>query len=191
MKHLFPFLSALFVAIMPAAGQSQTGGTAMLTGLTKAYEADCNGVGFALWYSPQSDLAHMRDENPEDFARDRLVMVVTNKQQPADRRFAFTEPKPLAGFVQLFRKSGANWQNLTAAQIDPHHTGSASKVAMRFEGVGDSFASTVVYPAFTTITDPQTIVRGDYLLRLTAYPYLEVEGKACPLDLPDLPIRVR
>ncbi|WP_148292693.1 hypothetical protein [Paracoccus aminophilus] len=163
----------------------------MIKGLTKAYETRCNGVTFALWYSPQSDLAHMRDEDPVDFDRDRLVMMVTNTQPPADRRFAFTEPKPLAGFARLFKQSGGRWVDISAEQIDPRHAGKASKVKMRFEAVGDVYTSTLVYPAFTTITDPQKIERGDFLLRLAAFPYIEVEGQPCELHLPDLPIRVR
>ncbi len=191
MKKIVILLSAMIAATSPALGQSQTGEGVMITGLTKAYQASCNGVTFALWYSPQSDLAHMRDDNPAEFDRDRVVMVVTNSEAPANRRFAFTEPKPLAGFVRLFKSAGSRWQDITGPQIDPHHTGSANKVEMRFEGVGDSYSSVLVYPAFTTIADPQDIVKGDYILRFAAYPYLEVEGSACPLTLPDLPIRVR
>lgn len=162
----------------------------MVEGLTKAYEAHCNGVIFALWYSPQSDVAHMRDESPSKFDRDRLTMVVTNIQQPANRRFAFTEPKPFAGFARLFRKTSGRWIDITAEQIDPHHSGSPAKVNMRFEAVGDAYASTIVYPAFTAIVNPQDIESGDYVLRLAKFPYLEVEGQPCPLNLPDLPISV-
>lgn len=186
-------LATLCVAFLfyPHSGYSQTEGKSMIHGLTKAYESSCSGVKFELWYSPQSDTAHMRDESPTDFARDRMVMIVTNKQSPANRRFAFTEPKPLPGFARLLRKTGAGWVDISSEQIDPYHTGRASKVDMRFEGVGDVFASTTYYPAFTTIVNPQSIDRGDYLLRLTAFPYLEVEGQPCQMNLPDLPIRVR
>lgn len=191
MKTIATICAAFLVITIPHVGYGQTEGENMLRGLTRAYEAQCNGVTFELWYSPQSDIAHMRDENPEDFARDRLVMVATNSQEPASRRFAFTEPKPLPGFARLLKQAGGRWVDISAEQIDPRHVGSASKVNMRFESVGDAFMSTTYYPAFTTITNPQDIDRGDYVLRLTAFPYLEVEGQPCPMNLPDLPIRVR
>lgn len=191
MKIAATLCTALLATIIPHAGYSQTEEKNIIQGLTKAYEAQCNGVTFELWHSPQSDIAHMRDENPASFARDRMVMVVTNSQPPADRRFAFTEPKPLPGFARLLKQVGGNWVDISAEQIDPYHTGRASKVNMRFEAVGDVFTSTTYYPAFTTIANPQSIDRGDYVLRLAAFPYLEVEGQPCPMNLPDLPIRVR
>ena len=191
MKIIAILWTALLVTTLPHTGYSQTEGKNMIQGLTKAYESQCKGVTFELWYSSQSDIAHMRDENPADFARDRMVMVVTNSQPPANRRFAFTEPKPLPGFARLLKQAGGNWVDISAEQIDPHHAGGASKVNMRFESVGDVFTSTTYYPAFTTIANPQDIDRGDYALRLTAFPYLEVEGQPCLMNLPDLPIRVR
>lgn len=132
MKIAGTLCTALLATMNPHAGYSQTEGKNMIQGLTKAYEAQCNGVTFELWYSPQSDIAHMRDENPADFARDRMVMVVTNSQPPASRRFAFTEPKPLPGFARLLKQVGGNGVDISAEQIDPYHTGRASKVNMRF-----------------------------------------------------------
>ena len=189
---IMKILATLCIAFLfhPHVAYSQADGKSMIKGLTKAYEASCSGVSFEVWYSPQSDTAHMRDENPTDFARDRVVMIVTNSQPPANRRFAFTEPKPLPGYVNLLRKAGGGWVDLSSEQIDSRHTGRASKMNMSFEGVGDVFASTTYYPAFTTIADPQSIERGDYVLRFTVFPYLEVEGQPCPMKLPDLPIRV-
>lgn len=191
MKNVTILCIAILAITLPQVGCSQTEGKNMLQGLTKAYEAQCKGVTFELWYSPQSDIAHMRDENPVDFARDRMVMVVTNSQPPANRRFAFTEPKPLPGFARLLKRAGGSWVDISAEQLDPHHAGSASKANMRFEAVNDVFTSTTYYPAFTTIANPQNIDRGDYVLRLAAFPYLEVEGQPCPMNLPDLSIRVR
>lgn len=176
MKIIAILCTALLVTTLPRAGYSQTEGTNMIQGLTKAYESQCNGVTFELWYSPQSDTAHMRDENPADFARDRMVMVVTNSQPPANRRFAFTEPKPLPGFARLLKQTGGRWIDISAEQIDPHHAGSASKVKMRFESVGDVFTSTTYYPAFTTIASPQNIDSGDYVLRFTAFPIWRLKG---------------
>lgn len=183
--------TAILATALPQAAFSQVEGKSVFQGSTKAYESQCNGVTFELWYSPQSDTAHMRDENPVDFARDRMVMVVTNSQPPANRRFAFTEPKPLPGFARLLKRAGGGWVDISSEQLDPHHAGNASKANMRFEAVGDVFTSTTYYPAFTTIANPQSIDRGDYVLRLTGFPYLEVEGQPCPMNLPDLPIRVR
>jgi len=171
--------------------QAQTEGTGITEGLKKVYETHCNGVTFALWYSPQSDVTHLRDESPSDYARDRLTMLVSNALQPADRQFSFTEPKPLASFARLYKKVGERWKDITVEALDPRHSGSASKKNMRFKRIGDTYASTTVYPAFTTITNPQDIEQGDYLLRFRMHTYLEVEDQPCPLSLPDLPINVR
>ena len=191
MKVIATLWIVLFVVALPHVGYSQGKGKNMIQGLTKAYESQCSGVTFELWYSPESDVAHMRDENPSDFSRDRVVMVVTNSQPPANRKFSFTEPKPLPGFARLLKQTEGAWIDISAEQVDPHHTGSASKVNMRFESVGDAYTSSIYYPAFTTITNPQNVDRGNYILRLAAFPYLEVEGQSCPMKLPDLPIRVR
>lgn len=191
MKVVTTLCIALLAITPPQAGCSQTEGKNITQELTKAYEAQCKGVTFELWYSPKSDIGNMRDENPVDFARDRIMMVVINSHPPANRRFSFTEPKPLPGFARLLKWTGGSWADISAEQLDPHHAGNASKANMRFEAVGDVFTSTTYYPTFTTIANPQNIDRGDYVLRLTAFPYLEVEGQPCPMNLPDLPIRVR
>lgn len=191
MKTITTHCAALLVAVVSLAGCSQPKGSDMTHGLTKAYEAQCNGVTFALWYSPQSDIAHMRDAFLVDFARDRMVMVVTNSQPPASRRIAFTEPKPLASFARLLKREDGSWVDISVEQLDPFHAGHASKVNTRFEAVGDVFTSTTYYPVFTTLADPQNIDRGDYVLRWKAFPFLEVEGQPCMMNLPDLSIRVR
>lgn len=191
MKIVFALSVALLFTLPSHTGYSQTEGNRMIQGLTKAYETSCNGVAFELWYQPQSDTVHMRDENPADFTRDRLVMIVTNSQPPANRRFALTEPKALPGFARLLKQVGEGWVDISGEQLDPRHTGSASKVNRCFKSMGDVVASTSYYAAFTTIADPKDIERGNYILRLTAFPYLEVDGQPCSISPPDLPIQVR
>ncbi|MCO5065680.1 MAG: hypothetical protein M9924_14875 [Rhizobiaceae bacterium] len=160
----------------------------MPDGLTKAFEADCGGVTFSLWYTRNAKIAHMRDLKHEKFGQDCVAMVVTNDKNPSVRNFCFTEPKPLAFFGQLFRNVDGNWVDITDVRIGPMDTGDPFKKGLAFNRGGDSWEFRLAYPALTTIARRADLDKGDYLLRLLPYAYLEVEGQPFEITLPDLPI---
>ncbi len=173
------------------AGVTHAGGPQMLDGLTKAYETRCGAVGLAVWYSPTSEVAHFRDDDPAVFDKYRIVIALTNLEAPADRAFTFTPPAPLGEFFTLYRAQDGAYADVTDIQIDPLHSGSSATQKLRFEAVGETYTTATVYPAFTTIAARDNLGRGDYLVRIKPYVMLETDGKSCTVQVPDLKIKVR
>jgi hypothetical protein len=153
---------------------------------------DCGSVHVELAYTPVTDPAHVSGRADGDPFRDRFEIRLTNRGLPEGTVFDYQSPKPLQFFFSVVRKlKDGSLLDVTAPQIDAHHTGRPQPRKMSFARAGETLTDRISYFAFSTIVPSAELVRGEYLVRLSSFEMLRVGGSACRFEPIELPLSIK
>ncbi len=156
--------------------------------LQLAHGFDCGPVRVELAYVPVTDLDHVSGRAEGDPFRDRFEVRLTNQSLPPGTDIDYQSPQPLQFFFSVLRKlKDGQLRDVTAPQIDAHHTGQPTPRKMSFARAGETLTDRISYFAFATIVPEDELVPGEYLVRIARFEVLHVGRDACvfePLELP-------
>jgi hypothetical protein len=156
--------------------------------LQLARACDCGLVRVELAYSPVTDPAHASGRADGDPFRDRFELRLLDRGVPAGTAFEFQSPQPLQFFFSVLRKrEDGSLLDLTAPQIDAHHTGRPQPRRMSFMRAGETLTDRISFFALSTIVPDGELVPGEYLVRIAGFEVVRVGSSACgfaPIELP-------
>lgn len=156
-----------------------------------AHAFDCGPVRVELAYTPVTVPDHVSGRTDEDPFRDRFELRLTNRGLPAGAVFEYQSPQPLQFFFSVLRRrADGSLVDLTAPQIDAHHTGRPQPRTRSFARAGEALIDRISYFALATIVPDAEIVPGDYVVRISGFVILRVGGDAYGFEPVALPLRI-
>lgn len=149
---------------------------------------DCGLVRVELAYTPVTDPAHASGRADGDPFRDRFEIRLLDRGLPVGTAFDYQSPQPLQFFFSVLRKlADGSLLDLTAPQIDAHHTGRPQPWQMSFARAGETLTDRISFFALSTIVPDEALVPGEYLVRISSFEVLRVGAGAytfAPIELP-------
>lgn len=156
--------------------------------LKLAREFDRGPVHVELLYTPLTDPAHVSGRADGDPFRDRFELRLSDRGLPDGAVVEYQSPQPLQFFFSLLRRlADGSLLDLTAPQIDAHHTGHPRPRTLSFARAGEPVIDRISYFALATIVPDEQVVPGEYLVRITSFELLRIGAdghKFEPIELP-------
>lgn len=156
--------------------------------LLLAHGFDCGPVRVDLAYTPVTDPAHVSGRADGDPFRDRFEIRLTSRSLPDGATFNYQSPQPLQFFFSVLRRlEDGSLLDVTAPQIDAHHTGRPRPRKMSFARAGETLTDRISYFALATIVPDEELVPGEYLVRIASFELLRTDDGAwqfVPVELP-------
>ncbi len=154
-------------------------------------DLDCGPVRASLAYTPVTDPAHVSGRADGDAFRDRFEIRLSNRGLPANTAFDYLSPQPLQFFFSLLRRrADGSLQDVTAPQIDAHHTGQPRPRTHSFARADEPLFDRISYFALATIVPDDELVPGEYVVRIAGFDMLRVGASACRFEPIELPLTI-
>lgn len=159
--------------------------------LQLAHGFDCGPVRVDLAYTPVTDPAHVSGRADGDPFRDRFEIRLTSRSLPDGATFDYQSPQPLQFFFSVLRRlADGSLLDVTAPQIDAHHTGQPRSRTHSFARADEPLFDRISYFALATIVPDDELVPGEYVVRIAGFDMLRVGASACRFEPIELPLTI-
>ncbi len=151
----------------------------------------CAALHLEFLYTPVTDVAHVSGRTDDDPFRDRFEIRLTDAGLPAGTSFDYLTPQPLQFFFSVLRKHpDGSLVDLTAPQIDAHHTGQPQVRTFQFASTGAPQTDLISYFALATIVPDDAILPGEYIVRIARFEVVRVGQSTATFEPIELPLTI-